>query len=303
MSETILECPPLESGPAAGGSTNGAAELRRRVDWVMAASLVLGILLLGAALLGPLLSAYDPDSQRLLDRLKPPLFLGGAADHPLGTDPLGRDILTRCLHGLRLSLALAFAGSILGLAVGGLLGLVSGFAGGLVDDLIMALVDLQIAVPFTLIALLAVAVFGNSLTVLVVVLGVAYWEHYARLVRGQVLALRAMPYIEAARAAGASPGRIAVRHIAPNILSPVVVMFTINVSNLVLLESALSFLGLGAQPPTATLGSMVGQGRDYMASAPWIVLAPALMIVLLALAVMLLGDGLRDRLDVRLQDR
>ena len=138
---------------------------------------------------------------------------------------------------------------------------------------------------------------------LVCVLGVAYWAHFARLVRAQVLAIRTLPYIEAARAAGASAWRLAVTHTLPNLVSPVLVMATLNFSNLILLESSLSFLGLGVQPPTATLGSMVGQGRDYMASAPWIVAVPALFIVLVALAVMLLGDFARDQLDVRLRDR
>jgi peptide/nickel transport system permease protein len=303
MSENILQCPSMGNQRVDRGFWQEVAGRIVQTDWIMSACLVIALLLTLAVLVGPWVSRYDPSAQSLLSRLKPPVFLGGDTAHPLGTDQLGRDILTRCIYGLRLSLGLALAGSVLGLTVGALLGVVSGLAGGLLDDLIMGLVDLQIAMPFTLIALLAVAVFGNGLTVLLAVLGVAYWEHYARLVRGQVLAIRAMPFIDAARVAGASPWRIAVRHIAPNIFSPVIVMFTINVSNLVLLESSLSFLGLGVQPPTATLGSMVGQGRDYMTSAPWMVAFPALLIVIVALVVMLLGDWLRDRLDVRLRDR
>jgi peptide/nickel transport system permease protein len=262
-----------------------------------------GMLLFLAAVIGPILSPYDPDAQKLLLRLKPPAFLGGDPHHWLGTDQLGRDVLTRCFYGLRLSLGLAMAGSVLGLGLGAGLGLVSGLARGWVDDLIMGIVDLQIAIPFTLIALLAVAVFGNSLPIILAVLGVAYWEQYARLVRGQALSIIELPYIDAARVAGASPWRIARRHVLPNIVSPLIVMFTINISNLILLESSLSFLGLGVQPPRATLGSMVGQGRDYMVSAPWIVVSPALLIVFVALIVMLLGDWLRDRFDVRLRDR
>jgi peptide/nickel transport system permease protein len=305
MSESILECPSIGGREPVRmpGFRRGPAGRLSQTDWIMSACLGIALLLALAVLLGPFVSPYNPDAQKLLARLKPPVFFGGDFGHLLGTDQLGRDILTRCLYGLRLSLGLALAGSVLGLAAGALLGVVSGLTGGLTDDLIMGLVDLQIAVPFTLIALLAVAVFGNSLTVLMAVLGLAYWEHYARLVRGQVLAIRTRPYIDAARVAGASPWRIARRHVAPNVLSPVIVMFTINVSNLILLESSLSFLGLGAQPPTATLGSMVGQGRDYMATAPWIVVAPALLIVIVALVVMLLGDWLRDRLDVRLKDQ
>jgi len=172
-----------------------------------------------------------------------------------------------------------------------------------VDTLLMGLADVKLSVPFTLVALLVIALAGTSTQVLLVVLGLAYWAHFARLVRGQVIALRDMPYVEAARAVGASPLRVALRHMIPNLVSPVVVMATLNFSNLILLESSLSFLGIGVQPPTATLGSMVGQGRDYMASAPWVVAAPALLIVIVALVAMLLGDYLRDRVDARLRER
>jgi peptide/nickel transport system permease protein len=158
----------------------------------------------------------------------------------------------------------------------------------------MGVVNVSLSLPFTLVALFVVAVTGTDTTVLICVLGLAYWAHFARLVRAQVLALRALPYIEAVRAAGASTRRLAFTHMVPNIVSPVLVMATLNFSNLILLESSLSFLGLGVQPPTATLGSMVGQGRDYMASAPWVVAVPAIFIVLVALAVMLLGDFARD---------
>jgi peptide/nickel transport system permease protein len=305
MSEELLDYP-LVSQRATEGKRGVWRRLSPAIadtDWIMTGCMLIAVMLAAAALLGPLASHYDPDSQKLLNRLRPPLFFGGDSSHVLGTDQLGRDILTRCFYGLRLSLGLSLLGSVLGLALGGLLGVTAGLSGNLVDDLIMGFVDLQIAVPFTLIALLAVAVFGNGLSVLVVVLGVAYWEHYCRLMRGQVVAIRSQLYIDAARVAGASAWRLAWRHVAPNILSPLIVMFTINISNLLLLESSLSFLGLGVQPPTATLGAMVGQGRDYMATAPWIVLGPALLIVLVALVVMMLGDWLRDRLDVRLQDR
>ena len=167
----------------------------------------------------------------------------------------------------------------------------------------MGLCDVKIAIPFTLVALLVIAIAGASAAVLVCVLSLAYWAQFARLIRAQVLTIREMPYIEAARAAGATSMRIAIWHVLPNIVSPVIVMFTLNISNLILLESSLSFLGLGVQPPTATLGSMVGLGRDYMATAPWVVASPAILIMLVSLTVMLLGDWLRDHLDVRLRER
>lgn len=283
------------------------ASLRRLwvgLDWPMRLVLILAVLLVLAALAAPLISPYEPNAQSLLSRLKPPVgFSGAKAGHLFGTDELGRDVLSRCLHGLQMTLSIALSGAIIGMLIGGTLGLLAGAAGGRADALVMALVDIQIAVPFTLVALLAVAVFGSDMQVLIVVLGIAYWEQYARILRGEVLKLREMPFIEASRAAGASPLRIAFRHIVPNVVSPLVVMFTLNFSNIVLLESSLSFLGLGLRPPTATLGSMVGIGRDYMHTAPWIVAAPALLILSITFVVQMLGDRLRDRMDVRLRDR
>jgi peptide/nickel transport system permease protein len=271
------------------------------LDAVAAVAAIVLALLVAAALLAPLIAPFDPNAQTLLARLRPPAgFDRAAAGHLLGTDQLGRDMLSRALHGLRLTLLLALLGAIIGMVVGGTLGLLAGLAGGRTDALVMAAVNTQIAVPFTLVALLAVAIFGSDLAVLIPVLGIAYWEQYARIVRGETMRLTAMPFIEAARAAGASPWRIARHHLPPNLASPLVVIFTVNFANIVLLESTLSFLGLGVQPPTATLGAMVGQGRDYMAVAPWIVAVPALLILLVTLTVQLVGDVLRDRADVRL---
>jgi peptide/nickel transport system permease protein len=273
------------------------------MDWLVIAALVIGLSLVAVALLAPMLAPFDPDQQKLIARLRPPVgFERANAAYLLGTDQLGRDILSRTMYGLRLSLALALFGTLLGLVIGVVVGLVAGFAGGIVDELLMGLVDVKLSMPFTLVALMVIAIAGTDVMVLIGVLGIAYWAHFARLVRAQVLTLREMPYVEAARAAGASRRRIALVHMIPNILSPVIVMATLNFSNLILLESALSFLGLGVQPPTATLGSMVGQGRDYMASAPWVVAAPAIVIVLVALVVMLIGDFLRDHADVKLRD-
>lgn len=274
------------------------------LNFLVAIALVLAIVLVTLALLAPWIAPFDPNQQKLLARLRPPVgFERANPQFWLGTDQLGRDLLSRCLYGLRLSLALAFFGGLFGLVLGVSIGLLAGLARGAVDALLMGLADVKLSVPFTLVALLVIALAGTSTEVLLVVLGMAYWAHFARLVRGQVIALRDMPYVEAARAVGASPLRVALRHMIPNLVSPVVVMATLNFSNLILLESSLSFLGIGVQPPTATLGSMVGQGRDYMASAPWVVAAPAVLIVLVALVAMLLGDHLRDRVDARLRER
>jgi peptide/nickel transport system permease protein len=267
-------------------------------------ALALGVTLALAAVFAPVIASYEPNAQSLILRLRPPLgFEGARPGHLLGTDELGRDLLARCLYGLRLTLTLAILGATLGLVIGGVLGVLAGVAGGRTDAVITAAVDTQIAVPFTLVALFMLSVFGTSMTVMVLVLGFAGWEQYARILRGEVKRLMQLPFIEAARAAGATPWRIALVHVLPNVVSPVVVQFTLSLSNIILLESTLSFLGLGVQPPTATLGAMVGVGRDYMPTAPWIVLAPALLILAVTFSVQILGDWLRDRADVRLRVR
>ncbi|POF34139.1 ABC transporter permease [Roseibium marinum] len=273
-------------------------------NWIVRIALLVGLALIVVALAAPLIAPFDPNDQSLISRLRPPLGFERYKDgFFLGTDELGRDILSRCIYGLRLTFALALAGSIIGLLIGGTLGLLAGIAGGVLEDLVMGMVDIQIAIPFTLIALLILAVMGSSLDVMILVLGVYGWEQYARIVRAEVKKLIQMPFVEAAQAAGATPLRIAFRHILPNVVSPIVVQFTLNFSNIVILESTLSFLGLGVQPPTATLGSMVGIGRDYLPTAPWIVLVPAAAILLLTFAVQILGDWLRDKADVRLRTR
>ena len=276
----------------------------REAHVIQRAAMLLGLVLALVAIAAPWIAPFDPTDQSLIARLRPPI--GFDRHHPdflLGTDELGRDVLSRSIYGLRLTLTLALIGSLIGLVIGGVLGLLAGVIGGAFEDVVMGLVDAQIAVPFTLIALLILAIFGSSLEIMILVLGIYGWEQYARIIRGEVRRLMQMPFIEAARSAGASVPGIAVRHVLPNTVSPLVVQFTLSFSNIVLLESTLSFLGLGVQPPTATLGSMVGIGRDYMPTAPWIVIAPALMILLVTFAVQVLGDWLRDRADVRLRAR
>lgn len=286
------------------GLISRAARLWSEADAIQRAALVAAVLLVAAAAAAPLVAPHGPLDQSLLSRLAPPLgFERHRAGYYLGTDELGRDILSRVLYGLRLTLSLALLGSIIGLVLGAALGLLAGLAGGVLEDVVVGAVDTQIAIPFTLIALLFLAIFGSSLPVMVCVLGVYGWEQYARIILGEVKRLKALPFVEAARAAGATNLRIARVHILPNVVSPLVVQFTLSFSNIVLLESTLSFLGLGVQPPTATLGSMVGIGRDYMPTAPWIVIAPALAILAVTFAVQILGDWLRDRADVRLRSR
>ena len=273
-------------------------------NWIQRVAALLAVALVLAALLAPLIAPFDPLKQSLISRLRPPLGFERYKDgFVLGTDELGRDVLSRTLFGLQLTLGLALLGAFIGLMIGGTMGLLAGLRRGWAEDVIMAGVDLQISVPFTLIALLALSIFGSSIQVMICILGIAYWEQYARIVRAEVRKITELPFIEAARASGGGPRYIALRHVLPNIVSPLVVQFTLALSNIVILESTLSFLGLGIQPPTATLGSMVGYGRDYMPTAPWMVIAPAVAIILLTFSVQILGDWLRDRADVRLRNR
>lgn len=279
-------------------------ELWAEADTVRRAAALIGIAMLLVAVLTPWVAPFDPTAQSLLARFRPPIgFDRAMAGHWLGTDELGRDILSRALYGLRLTLLLAALGATIGLLIGGTLGLLAGIARGQTEAAIMGAVDAQIAVPFTLIALFVLTLFGSTLEVMVIVLGLYGWEQYARIVRAEAVRIMALPFIEAARCAGASPIRIALTHLLPNLVSPLVVQFTLSLSNIILLESTLSFLGLGVQPPTATLGAMVGVGRDYMPTAPWTVLAPAFLILAVTFSIQLLGDWLRDRADVRLRQR
>jgi peptide/nickel transport system permease protein len=258
--------------------------------------------MLVVAALAQWIAPFDPDAQKLLARLKPPMgFAGANTTNILGTDQLGRDLLSRTLYGLQLTMAIALIGSLISLVLGTAFGIIAGYARGWIGGVIMALVDIQLAIPFTLIALVVVALFGHALPVLIITIGLAGWELYARIVRAQVLAVSRMPFVEASVAAGASHGRVLLKHILPNIVTPIVVVWTMTFSALILVESSLSFLGLGVQPPTATLGSMVGLGRDYLASTPWIALVPAIAIMFVSLQVLLIGDWLRDALDLRLK--
>jgi peptide/nickel transport system permease protein len=267
-------------------------------------AMILGVALASAAILAHLLTPFEPNAQSLIARLRPPVgFERAVPGHILGTDELGRDVLTRSLHGLRLTTGLALIGATIGLFIGGTIGLVAGMAGGRMEAALMAVVDVQISVPFTLIALLVLAVFGSSLPVLIFVLGLNGWEQYARIVRAEVRRLMTLPFMDAARLAGASHRAMAREHVLPNIVSPLVVQFTLSLASIILLESTLSFLGLGVQPPTATLGSMVGVGRNYLATAPWITLAPAFFILAVVFVIQILGDWLRDRSDIRLRGR
>ena len=266
---------------------------------VVLAALVFALLVLAGLGYG-LLLPEDHNTPRLLMRLRPPgLGLDGGRAFPFGTDQLGRDIFLRCLKGLEVSLAIAVLGTLGGALIGLAVGLVAGYAGGWPDRLLMMLVDTQLALPNLLIILAGIAVLGTDFGVLVLMIALARWEGYARLARGLALRAREEDHVEAARAIGAGPARILVLHVLPGVLSPLAVMISLNFPAVLLLEASLSFLGIGVQPPTPSLGRMVAEGRDWLATAPWVSFAPAAVILGVTLSAQIVGDWARDRLDVR----
>jgi peptide/nickel transport system permease protein len=258
-------------------------------------------LMLGIALLADLISPYAYTALDLRNRLSPPIGFGGTWLHPLGTDELGRDVLARLIYSIRTSLLIAFGATIIGAVVGTSLGFLAAHFRGLVEQAVLTLVDFSASLPFLILALAVLAFFGNSMVLLVCLLGLHAWERYARIARGLALSAGAQGYAAAVRQLGASPWRLYGRHVLPNIASTLIVSMTLAFPEVILLESGLSFLGLGVQPPATSLGSMVGYGREYLTRAPWILLAPAVTIVLTTLSVSLIGDWLRDRLDPTLR--
>jgi ABC-type dipeptide/oligopeptide/nickel transport system permease subunit len=268
-------------------------------------ALVGGLILLvvvGSAVLAPWIAPHDPAKQTLLRRFTPPVWAkGGHAAHPLGTDQVGRDILSRIIHGARLSLLVGVTAVVVSVLVGVTIGLVSGFAGGRVDTVLMTVVDVTLSFPQLLLALAFVAALGPSLVTIILVLGLTGWERYARVVRAEVLALREKDFVEAARALGVGAGRVIVRHLLPNTFSSIVVLSTLQVAQAILQEAALSFLGVGSGRTYPTWGTMIALGRDFVSVAWWLATFPGLAILLTVLAINLVGDRLRDALDPRVR--
>ncbi|ARO15848.1 peptide/nickel transport system permease protein (plasmid) [Ketogulonicigenium robustum] len=268
-----------------------------------AAGLVLGVVVF-MMLFGPVVWQVDPTKQNLLARLVGPFWTEkGSWAHPLGTDRLGRDVLARLIVATQMSVQVALLGTVIGAVFGALVGVVSGHFEGRVDNVLMTIVDIQLSLPFILIALTCVAFFGNSLTLFIILMGLYGWETYARLARGLVMSAKRQTYARAIVSLGASPTRLYLRHILPNIASALIVQLTLTVPAIILLESALSFLGMGIQPPNTSLGQILGEGRDYLATAWWIAVWPGVIIFLITLSISVLGDALRDRLDPVLRAR
>ncbi|PYP69360.1 MAG: peptide ABC transporter permease [Gemmatimonadetes bacterium] len=268
--------------------------IRRRIArsrWTVA-GLAVVVLLALVALGAPWLAPGDPFRGDLSAGLQPP-----SSAYLLGTDAQGRDVLSRVLYGARLSLTVGLGR--VSLAVGLALGLVAGYSGRWVDATVMRVADVTLAFPSLLLLIAIAAAVKPSLPVICLVIGLVGWAGMARLVRGQVLVVRALDYVQAARALGASDARLVTRHILPNVLAPVIVATTLGIGGAIMAEAALSFVGLGAQPPTPSWGAMVAEGRDLLRVAPWVSLFPGLAIGVAVLGLNLLGDGLRDALDVR----
>jgi peptide/nickel transport system permease protein len=259
-------------------------------------------LLVLVAVAAPLLAPQDPIHQTLRDRLAPPTWSGGdGRAHLLGTDHLGRDVLSRVIYGSRVSLVVGFAAVVVGGVLGSAAGLLAGFSRGRMDALVMTLADAQLAFPFILLAIGIIAVLGPSFPTLVVVIGLSGWVSYARILRSQVLVLRSREFVEAIHALGGSLARIVLRHVLPNVLSSIVVIATLELARAIVLEATLSFLGLGIQPPTPSWGGMVQEGREYLDSAWWISTFPGLILMVTSIVVSRTGDWLRDVLDPTLR--
>jgi peptide/nickel transport system permease protein len=275
--------------PAAPGILSRLSALPASV----AISFALIALLVAAAVLAPVLASHEPAEQDLLARLAQP----GTAGHWLGADHLGRDLLSRLLFGLRTTLLIAVAGVGVGSLLGVSAGLLAGMAGGIVDDALMLLADMQATIPLTLLCLVAVAFVGSSPATLVIIVGIADYHKYARVVRAQTLSIKAQDFVAAAVSVGTPPWRIALRHILPNALSSIIVLATLHFGTVIVLESALSFLGVGVQPPATSLGQLVGDARNHLLTAWWLAAIPGAVIIALTVAAALIGDWLRDALD------
>ena len=274
-----------------------AAILRKRIFGHY--GLVFGIavlaIIVALALFAPLLTPHDPYAQDLMARMKPPFWMPGAdPNHLLGTDFLGRDYLARLLYGARISLAIGLFAALISGLIGTAMGVAAGYFGGRVDLVVTFLINVRLAMPVVLVALAVVAILGGSLQVVVCVLGLLLWDRFAVVMRSSVLQVRDLEYVNAAKAIGCSTRRIILREIMPNVVNNLIVVATLEMAHAILLEAALSFLGLGVQPPTPSWGLMISEGKQMMLFEPWLIAIPGVALFILVLAINLLGDGLRD---------
>ena len=271
--------------------------VRRNADAVLAVTLLSAVTVL--CILVPLFWPLDPARGVLAATFRPPMSVVNGQLHPLGTDQLGRDLLARLGLGTAISLGIVLLAAVISVVTGTLLGMIAGYFGGWIDIVVMRAVDVQLAIPFILLILLIVAVVGPSIGNLVLVLGVTGWAVFARVARARTLEVRELEYVEACRAIGVSDAAIIVRHVLPHIVGPQTVLLTLDLPRLIILKASVGFLGLGVQPPTPTLGNLIGEGRSFILLANWLVLYPGLVIGALVVGCNLLGDWLVRRADNR----
>lgn len=288
-----------------GFSPRRLAPLRARMTWALNPArvpLIIAVaILLGLFFFPGLFAPHDPLAVSLGDRLRPPVWHAeGTWEFPFGTDPVGRDILSRIIYGARISITIAGAALLLGGGVGSILGVVAGYKGGRTDALLMRLVDMSLAIPMILLALLLAATFGNHSWVVVSAVSLVVWARFARVIRGEVLSLRERDYVLMAKVAGGSSFRIISRHMLPNVINTIVVVCSLQLGWAIIVEASLSFLGAGVPPPQPAWGSMTAIGREHIVGAYWVPLLPGLAILITVLTFNVIGDRIRDRIDPRL---
>jgi len=294
-----MKQPPLSGKKVFG---RGRETLWRRLHLIPGIPVFILAVIAFATIFGSYITPYGPNVGNLYNQFIPPCWMeGGSTEHLLGTDYFGRDMLSRLIVGARISLSVSLITVSIAGTLGTLLGLISGYAGGKTDTVIMRVVDSWLAFPIILLAILFAVVFRASYSSVIIILVLCVWPRYTRLVRGEALAIKEQDYVALARVAGASPFRIMLKHIFPNVLPTVLVLVTFQIAEVIMLESLLSFLGVGIPPPTASWGSMTADGRDYIATLWWLSAIPGLAIFLTVLSTNLLGDWIRDRLDPKLR--
>ena len=287
----------VTSNSQTGTSTDSTSRLKRRIrghqGMIIGSLIVLSVILV--ALLAPLLSPHDPYQQDLMKRLIPPVWDSrGSWEHILGTDHLGRDYLSRLIYGARISLLIGIGAALISGIIGTIMGVMAGYFGGRVDMVVTFMVTVRLSMPVVLVALAVVAIVGGSLQVVITVLGLLLWDRFAVVMRSSTLQIRSMDYVSAAQAVGCSTGRILTTEVMPNVVNNLIVIATIEIAHAIILEAALSFLGLGVQPPLPSWGLMVSEGKDMMLFEPWLITIPGVALFLLVLAINLMGDGVRD---------
>ena len=256
---------------------------------------VIVISVIAVALLAPLLAPHDPYHQDLMKRLVPPVWDNrGSWEHILGTDHLGRDYLSRLIYGARISLLIGIGAALISGLIGTFMGVMAGYFGGRVDMVVTFLITVRLSMPVVLVALAVVAIVGGSLQVVITVLGLLLWDRFAVVMRSSTLQIRSMDYVVAAQAVGCSISRVLMTEVMPNVVNNLIVITTIEIAHAIILEAALSFLGLGVQPPLPSWGLMVSEGKDMMLFEPWLITIPGVALFLLVLAINLMGDGVRD---------